>query len=158
MQSVLLDGRECIDSLIDLTGESGRELRITISMTAGTITGSVTNPDGALPAAAIVTLVPDGPPAALYRPELRPIVRADATGRFTVRNVTPGRYRVYAWERLAAVPVLPFGEPLAFADPEIPRAFDDMSAVVTVGESETKQVSLNLISAARMEEENLRLK
>ena len=127
-------------------------------MTAGTITGSVTNPDGALPAAAIVTLVPDGPPAALYRPELHPIVRADATGHFTVRDVTPGTYRVYAWERLAAVPELPFGEPLAFADPEIPRAFDNMSAVVTVGESKSKQVSLNLISAARMEEENLRRK
>ena len=158
VQSVLVDGRECIDSFIDLAGESRQGIQITISMTAGTITGSVTNPDGALPAAAIVTLVPDGPPAALYRPELHPIVRADATGHFTVRDVTPGTYRVYAWERLAAVPELPFGEPLAFADPEIPRAFDNMSVVVTVGESKSKQVSLNLISAARMEEENLRRK
>ncbi len=153
VQSVLLDGREHVDSLIDLTGESRRSLQITISMTAGTITGSVTNPDGAMPTAAIVTLVPDGPPAALYRPELHPIVRTDATGHFIVRNVTPGTYRVYAWERLAAVPELPFGEPMAFADPEFPRAFDNMSAVVTVGESESKQVSLHLISAARMEED-----
>ena len=54
------------------------------------------------------------------------------------------------------MPELPFGEPLAFADPEFPRAFDNMSVVVTVGERESKQVALNLISAARLEEGNQR--
>jgi len=154
VKSVLFDGRECIDSGIDLSGEARLGLQITIGTTAGTITGTVTNPDGPLPAAATVTLIPDGPPTAIYRPELHPIVRADASGNFTVKNVVPGTYRVYAWERLAPVPELPLGEALAFADPGFPLAFTSMSVVVTVGEDESKHVSLSLISVSRMEEDS----
>jgi Carboxypeptidase regulatory-like domain/Polysaccharide lyase family 4, domain II len=159
VKSVMFDGRECIDSGIDVVGEAHRGLQITVSMTAGTVTGTVANPDGALSAAVTVTLMPDGPggpPPALFRPELYPIVHADAAGNFTVKNVVPGTYRVYAWEGLAPVAGLPFGEALAFADPEFPREFDNMSAVVTVGENESRHVSLNLISAARVSQESLR--
>jgi hypothetical protein len=46
---------------------------------------------------------------------------------------------------------------IPFADPEFPRAFDNMSDVVTVGENESKQVSLTAIPVARTEEENRRL-
>ena len=117
VKSVLVDGRECVDSFIDVAGESLEDIQITISMTAGTITGSVTNREGALPSAAFVTLVPDGPPAALYRPELHPVVRADAAGHFTMRNVTPGAYRVYAWERLAASAGVAFWRTAGFRRP-----------------------------------------
>ena len=88
---------------------------------------------------------PTGRPVRSFRPELYPIVHADTAGNFTVKNVVPGTYRAYAWEQLAPVPGLPFGEALAFADPEFPRAFDNMSALVTVGENESRHVSLSLI-------------
>jgi hypothetical protein len=154
VKSVTLDGRECIDSGIDLRGsssglEGSSRLRITVSLTAGEIKGSVMNPDGGAPSSTMVTLMPDRPPTALYRPELHQRVKADASGQFVVSNVVPGTYHVYAWER-PPNEVGPSGL-FAYADPEFLKGFDGVS--VTVGESESKQVTLTLIPAARMDDE-----
>ena len=155
VKSVTLDGRESIDTGIDLSGGAGSsgELQIVVSMTAGEIRGTVTNPDGAPPSAAIVTVMPDVSPTGIYRPDLHPSVRTDAIGHFTIQNLPPGTYRLYAWERLSPVSdsVPPPGQLYAIVDPEWPRLFDSLSAVVTVGENESKQVSLTLISAAKMD-------
>lgn len=158
VKSVMFGGKECIDSGIDVNGVPvPGGLQILVSMTAGQITGSVTNPDGTAPSVSTVTLAPDGPTAAVYRPELNLTVRTDSIGQFVVRNVVPGTYRVYAWERLEPISESgPLNETIAFTDPEFPRRFDDMSAIVTVGESESKRVSLSLISVAKMEVESRR--
>ena len=158
VKSVIFDGRECIESGIDFTGATRSGLQITVSMTAGQISGTVTNPDGGLPArsGAVVTLMPDGPPEAIYRTDLHRIVRSDPTGNFAVKSVTPGTYRVYAWERLNPVVDGAVSDAIPFSDPEFPRLFDNMSAVVTVGENESKQVSLTLISAVKMDDESSR--
>jgi hypothetical protein len=128
--------------------ENASRLRITVSMTAGEIKGSVMNPDGAA-TAAMVTMMPDRSPTALYRPELHQRVKTDASGQFVVSNVVPGSYHLYAWERLPNE--LGPSELFAYADPEFLKAFDGVS--VTVGEGESKQATLNLISAARMDGE-----
>jgi len=105
-----------------------------------------------------VTLVPDGAPSALYRWEQNLFAWTDTGGQFMVRNVVPGTYRVYAWEGLDPVSEGPRnGDPIVFSDPGFPRLFDYKSVVVTVGENESKQVSLTVISAARVDQESRRL-
>jgi len=148
VKSVTFAGRESIDSGIDLgSGAGDARLRIVLSMTAGQIVGSVTDPDQGPPSVSYVTIVPDGPPlsaSAVYRPELHRTVQTDPSGQFAVNSVVPGKYRVYAWERLDTV---------AFADPEFLKLFDSLSAVVTVAEDDSEQASLTRISAARMDDE-----
>jgi hypothetical protein len=158
VKSVTLDGADSMDTGIDLSNgaASAGNLQIVVSMTAGQIMGTVVRPDGGPPSTAVVTLVPDGPPVALYRPELRPVASADPGGNFVIKSVAPGTYRLYAWERLNPIDDGPVNGSLPFADPEFPRLFDSMSALVTVAESESKQVSLTLISAAKMEAESRR--
>ena len=63
---------------------------------------------------------------------------------------------MYAWERLNPVVDGAVSDAIPFSDPEFPRLFDNMSAVVTVGENESKQVSLTLISAVKMDDESSR--
>ncbi len=159
VKSVIFDGVECIDSGIDLSGGAGdSRLQIVVSMNTGQISGTVTNPDGSAPSRAEVTLVPDGSATALYRWELNLFTWTGTGGQFIVRNVVPGTYRVYAWERLdPVVDGSRSGDPVVFADPGFPRLFDNMGTVVTVGENESKQVSLTPISAARVDEESRRL-
>jgi hypothetical protein len=154
---VFFNGRECIDTGIDFNGEADASgLQLVIGSTAGTLTGAIASPDGAPPPRARVTLLPDGPPRSLYRPDLHPTVVADASGHFVVKNVVPGTYRVYAWERLTPpIESSDDGAPL-FADPEFPRLFDSMSVLVTLGDSESKQISLTVISATKMEAESRR--
>jgi hypothetical protein len=61
---------------------------------------------------------------------------------------------VYAWERLNPISDrVPSGSQIVFPDPEFPRLFDSMSAFVTVGENESKEVSVPVISAAKMDAE-----
>lgn len=155
VKSVTFDGRECIDSGIDFAGgvrSSG--LLITVSTAAGAISGAVVNPDGA-PTKAVVTLVPDRPPTALYRRELYQVVGTGPSGQFILKNVVPGTYRVYAWERLDPDSESGSnGDPIVLADRRFPRLFDNLGAVVTVGENESKQVSLTLVSAAKMAAES----
>jgi hypothetical protein len=158
VKSVTLDGADSMDTGIDLSNgaASAGNLQIVVSMTAGQIMGTVVSPDGGPPSAAVVTLVPDGPATALYRPELRLVTSADAGGNFIVKSVAPGTYRLYAWERLNPIDDGPVNGSLPFPDPEFPRLFDSMGALITVAESESKQVSLTLISAAKMEAERRR--
>jgi hypothetical protein len=107
-----------------------------------------------------VTVVPDGSPIGIYRPELHPSVRTDLAGHFTLQSVPPGTYRLYAWERLnpASDAVQPPGQQYAMVDPELPRLFYNLSAVVTVGENESKQITLRLISAEKMDAESRRFR
>jgi hypothetical protein len=155
VKTIMFDGLDRVDTGIDVHG-SNSSLQIVVSMTAGQIAGTVTNPDGGAPGSATVTLVPDRPPGAVYRPELNLTANAGPNGQFILKNVAPGNYRVYAWERLPPLP--PTNEPVVFADPAFPRLFDDMSATVTIAESESKQVSLSRISATRMDDVSRRLR
>ena len=155
LKAVTLDGRVCLDSVVDLSNGAAASgiLQVIVSMAAAEISGTVATPDGSAFTTATVTLVPDGPPTAVYRPDLHALTRTDATGHFTISGVAPGTYRVYAWEHVDPVPELPApgSDPMPFADPDFPRQFDNMSALVTVGENDRKQVSRNLISGAKME-------
>jgi hypothetical protein len=148
VKSVIFAGQECIDSGIDVSNGAGTSsLRIVVSMTAGQIIGSVTDPGQGPPAVSYVTIVPEGPPpspSVVYRPELHRTVQTDPSGQFAVNSVVPGKYRVYAWERLDTVD---------FADREFLKLFDDLSAVVTVTEDNSEQASLIRVSGAKMDEE-----
>ncbi len=163
VKSVMFDGRDCMDSGVDLSAAPPANLpdqprlQITISMTAGRITGNVTNPNGAPPSGAVVTLIPNGPPASVYRPDLNPVVRTDAGGHFVVNNVAPGAYRAYAWEHLDPTALVLNGDTVAFGETSLPKLFDNMSVSITVAEDESKQLSLPLISAAAIDEQSHRL-
>ena len=156
VKSMALDGRPCLDSMLDLSSgaTASGALQVIVSLTAAEISGTVANPNGTAFTTATVTLVPDGPPTAIYRPDLRAVTRTDATGHFIITSVAPGTYRVYAWEHVDPLPDLPGapgGDPMPFSDPDFPRLFDNMSALVTVAENDHKQVSLSLISGAKID-------
>ena len=156
VKSVALNGQECLETGIDLThgAASSGVLEIVLSTAAGRITGTVANPDGAPVSAARVTLLPDRLPGSMDRPELRPVVPTDATGHFSITGIAPGNYHVYAWERLDEVIASAMGgDAILFPDPQFPGLFDNLGAAVTIAENDSKQVSLSLISAAKMNDE-----
>ncbi len=106
VKAVTLGGVDCSNSGIDLSGGlSSSAPEIILSMNAGQLSGTVSTPDGGTARAAIVTLVPDAPRPLLYRPDLYLVTRTDSQGLFNLKNVAPGTYRVYAWERLPALPL-----------------------------------------------------
>ncbi len=146
VQAALLGGTDVLNNGLDLTGGARVSgLEITLSAAPAQVTGAVTTTDGTAAAAAVVTLIPDGPPGKIYRPELYLSALSSPGGQFAFRNVVPGRYRVQAWERLPLLPS-PLNERLVFPDPEFPLRFENQSTVVTVGEGESKAVTVTMIS------------
>jgi hypothetical protein len=78
---------------LDLTGGAPSEpLVITLKRSTGEVTGTVSDLAGAR---AIVTLVPES-----GRTELLRRVTTDQNGRYVMKDVAPGAYRIYAWNEL----------------------------------------------------------
>lgn len=96
------------------------------------ISSKVAQVDGMTVPGAHVVLIPDN----RARTELfRPTV-ADANGHFTVSSITPGDYRLAAWEEL---------QPFAFFDPALIRQAEENGKRVHIAESSKQSVDLTPI-------------
>jgi hypothetical protein len=90
---------------------------------------------GVTKAGAQVVLIPD---RLRSRNELYKATIADGSGRFTLPNVEPGDYKLFAWERV---------EPFAYTDAEFIAPFEPQGKKVQVGESSEQSVELSVIPA-----------
>ena len=63
-------------------------------------------------------------------------VTADINGRFTIRGIPPGNYRLYAWEEI---------EPYAYFDPEVVRQVESQGKAVRVTELSKETVEIRSI-------------
>jgi len=62
----------------------------------------------------------------------------DQCGKFTVKNLDPGEYKVFAWEDME------FG---AYMDPELVKPVESLGEAMTIRENSKAQVQLKLIPA-----------
>ncbi len=113
-------------------------VELTRSTGAGRITGTVAQKKDQQPSAgATVVLVPDAPRRGqprFYRQAL-----TDSGGRFTLSSVTPGDYKVFAWEEI--------GRDM-YLDPDFLQAYEDSGKSVQVEEGANLTLQLDLIPAS----------
>jgi protocatechuate 3,4-dioxygenase beta subunit len=62
----------------------------------------------------------------------------DQEGRFTFRGITPGDYRIFAWEDI---------EPFAYFDPAVVKQYEAAGKLVHIQESSAESVEVRLIPA-----------
>ena len=122
---------------VDLSGPPGEGLQIVLSGRAGTITGVVNDEKGAPAQGARVVLAPEGT-------ERRAITRlystttADQYGKFTIGELTPGDYKLFAFGSVDAG---------AWMDPQFMKPLESRGKAVTVREGSSEAVELRLIPA-----------
>jgi hypothetical protein len=122
---------------LDLTNNSWRyngsdagAMTIVISPNTGTLDGVVSDAQGRSVAGARVVLIPERnrERTDLFRPAV-----TDPNGHFTLAGVTPGDYRLAAWESI---------EPFAFFDPDLLKQADDAAKPVRIMESSKQTINV----------------
>lgn len=127
-QNVLLTG-------VDLSQGIAGGIDILLSEHAGQLTGVAQDDRQEAVAGAAVVLVPQEKERRGL-PQYYRSVTADAGGRFTLRNLDPGEYRIYAWREI---------EPGAYFDPDFLRPVENRGEAVSVREDGREEVKVRVI-------------
>jgi hypothetical protein len=106
-------------------------LEITISSHGATLQGTVTDADGLTAAGVWVVLVPN----VKYRTQHRlyKTQTTDQYGRFDLRGIPPGEYKLFSWEEV---------ELGAWEDPEFLKPFEEKGGKVTLQEGDQKMLNV----------------
>jgi protocatechuate 3,4-dioxygenase beta subunit len=116
-------GRDILQEGFEFQGDA--EIEIVTTPLGGSIHGVVTDQDGTRLSEAVVALVPDPPLRAagpLYRAS-----QTDVNGKFTLRGISPGSYRLFAWSELDGA---------AYRNAEFMKDFEDRGTPVRIEKSQ----------------------
>jgi len=127
---------DALDQPMAVTGSAPAPLDIVISPGGGRIDGVVVDDDGQAVTGIEAVLVPirQRRRIHLYRTAV-----TDGSGRFSLREIPPGEYRVFAWEAI---------ESFGYFDEDFLRESEQKGTFVRVAESGRETVQVKLIPAA----------
>jgi len=117
-------------------GHSPAFVELGLSPGAGRIDGTVKSDEQPVPGASVV-LLPDG--KGRGQPSLYQLCITDLFGRFGLRNIVPGDYTIFSWEKI---------DRGAYFDPEFLAQYEDRGKAIHVGEGGHVSLSLEPIPAA----------
>src|SRR5262249_43951925 len=123
------------DGTLNLTGGApAGYLDVLLSKSGGELAGTVEEAESHTVPGATVTLVPEGGNrSALY---LYQVTTTDQYGAFSLKNVAPGDYQVYAWEAV---------DHSAYFDPDFLKTYKTFGVSVTVEEKSHASLKLKMI-------------
>jgi hypothetical protein len=137
LKSARLGGEDVLETGLKIgAGQAGGALELVISTAAGRIEGSVVNENLQPVPGARVVLVPEV--ARRSQTRLYAETTTDQYGQFILRGLTPGDYKLFAWEEV---------ESGAYHDPEFLKPYEEQSEAVHVGEGGRETIQLRLIPA-----------
>jgi len=106
---------------------------IILSSNAGQVDGTLVDAAGRPVSGVQAVLVPD---RLRNRNDLYKTAITGADGRFTVRGITPGDYRVFAWEDI---------EPFSYFDADVLRPYEQQGKPVHIQENSRETVEVKII-------------
>jgi hypothetical protein len=137
LKSARLGGQDVLESGLTVgRGKAGSRLEVVIGGAPARVEGVVLSEDNLPVSGATVVAVPDAPRRA--RPMWYKTATTDQFGRFALKGLAPGDYKIFAWEEI---------EPGAYQDPDFIRPLEQKGLDVRVGEGEVKSAELKVIPA-----------
>jgi hypothetical protein len=122
---------------LDLNRGAAGRIDIVLSPNAGVVEGAVQNEKQQPAAGATVVMIPQGKER-LDQMSYYKTVTTDQYGRFTLKSIDPGEYKVFAWEDV---------ESGAYMDPDFVKPVENQGSSVTIRESSRESLQLKLIPA-----------
>ncbi|MCS7023346.1 MAG: carboxypeptidase regulatory-like domain-containing protein [Bryobacteraceae bacterium] len=120
---------------VDLRAGSAMPLEISLSPNAGRLAGTVFFDQQQVAGGATVVLVPVEAQRR-EQPQFYKTTTSGEDGQFTISNIEPGQYRVFAWKDIEAG---------AYMDPDFLRPVEGSAEIVSIKESASEQVRLRVI-------------
>ena len=136
LADVRQNAQSVFDSGFDVNAKNNSPVEVALGSGAGTVNGVVMDGPTKVVAGATVVLIPE-----TRRRDNRALyvqTNSDATGRFTLRGVAPGDYKVFAWESIQA---------FAHFNAAFMAKHEDRGKLVHVGQSGTVSAELTIIPA-----------
>lgn len=131
VKSIQFENRDILATGVRITESPSSPITVIISASPGIFTGAVLNEKQEPVPNAIVVLVPET--AQRARTNLFKNVTSDASGKFRIPAVTPGQYKLFAWEEV---------ENSAWLNADFMRAREERGLPVQIKEGETLTVTL----------------
>jgi hypothetical protein len=140
VKEIRYDRAEALNSPIEVSRRNADfgTMEVILSRNVGQVDGIILD-DRTQPVAGVqAVLIPDG--ALRTRAELYRTATTDQTGRFTLRGVAPGDYKLFAWEAL---------ENFGYFDPDVVRRAEPRGQAVRVTESSKQSIEAKIIPAGQ---------
>jgi hypothetical protein len=134
VKSMRLGNVDVLDSGLHLTGPPENPLEIVINTNAAAIHGSVMNARQEAAANRVVVLVPDV--RLRRRSDLYKSVVTDVAGRFRIAGITPGNYKLFAFDDVVD---------RAWEDPDFIRNYEDRGKTIHLDEGSDDEIPLAVI-------------
>jgi Carboxypeptidase regulatory-like domain len=138
IRSMRLGDQDVLTEDMIIGPRTGLRLQIVISARGGVLEGTVKRDSGKEAARAILLLAPTGKFGNVL--SFYSTAVADESGRFKLKGLTPGSYRLYAFESME------YG---AWQNPEFLKPFSDYGENVEISEGANKPSEVKLIPGAR---------
>jgi Carboxypeptidase regulatory-like domain len=141
VKTIRFGNQDVTKSLLDLTSGSGGALEVALARGAGDIGGILRGADGSPLSNIEVSLWRPGIPSREGIDFAR-ATKTDSTGQFAFQGLSPGEYRVAAWQQID------FGLGTV---PEFQTQFEDQATAVKLNENDHAQIQPALIPRAAIE-------
>jgi hypothetical protein len=139
VKSIRLGEVEVLNGGLKYSPQPDQVLEVVIGTNPGTLEGQVLNDQKqAIPSAAVV-LFADAPAARITRTDMFRVSSTDRAGKFQIKGLPPGDYKVFAWEGL---------DKDAWLDPDF-VSNESRGQSVHIEEGKTQGVDVSIISPVR---------
>jgi protocatechuate 3,4-dioxygenase beta subunit len=134
VKSVRMNSQEVIESGIDLTSAQGAVmLEVTLSTKGGSVEGTVVDDGKAAPGSYLMLLADPIRPG---QPYLNKSSTSDQDGKFSIKGLAPGDYKLYAFEE---------SQPEIAQDLALIKPFESKAVKVKLSESSTERAELKVL-------------
>src|SRR5204863_1651119 len=136
VKSITLGDVEVLNAGLHYSPKPDSVLNVVIGTNPGTLEGRVLNDQQQLLTSAAVVLFAENSSARITRTDMFKVTSTDMAGRFQVKGLPPGDYKVFAWENL---------DRDAWADPDFIRN-EPRGQSIHVDEGKTQNIDVPLTS------------
>jgi hypothetical protein len=141
VKSVRVGNTDVLDTGVNfVTGAEALNMEVVLGVNAGAVEGRVLNDKNQPVVDAVVGLLPAAASARGFRTDMYKTTSTDASGKFEVRGLPPGDYKVFSWEDV---------DKSAIIDQDFIRLYESQGKTLHVGEGEKPSLDLTVIPAAR---------